>query len=434
MLTQSVYQRRRAQLLRALGTDCVAIIPTAVEQVRNKDTHFPFRPDSDFYYLTGFTEPEAVLVLVPERAAGEVILFCREHDDQAERWEGPRTGLVAAVTEYGVDQALPYHELDQHLPALFGETRRLFYDLGMSSGFDQRMLHWIGQVRRSSRSQTAFDLLALGTHLHAMRLHKDADELVIMRRAAEISAAAQIELMRQCRPGMYEYQLAALFAHQCQAQGAQALAYPSIVAAGEHACVLHYVANNSLLKRGDLVLVDAGCELDGYASDITRTFPVNGRFSAPQRQLYDIVLAAQEAAIAQVQVGQPWDAPHQAAVQVLTEGLLQLGLIQGSLEQALQEKTYQRFFMHRTSHWLGLDVHDVGAYQMNQQPRRLTAGMVLTVEPGLYIPPGSDGVPLDWQGIGIRIEDDVVVGQNGPEVISAAVPKTVVEIEALMAT
>jgi Xaa-Pro aminopeptidase len=255
-----------------------------------------------------------------------------------------------------------------------------------------------------------------------------------MRRAAEISAAAQIELMRQCRPGMYEYQLAALFAHQCQAQGAQALAYPSIVAAGEHACVLHYVANNSLIKKGDLVLVDAGCELDGYASDITRTFPVSGRFSAPQRQLYDIVLAAQEAAIAQVQVGQPWDAPHQAAVRVLAEGLLQLGLIEGGLERALQEKTYQRFFMHRTSHWLGLDVHDVGAYQMNQQPRRLTSGMVLTVEPGLYIPPGSDGVPLDWQGIGIRIEDDVVVRQNGPEVISAAVPKTVVEIEALMAT
>ncbi len=434
MLMQSACRHRRAQLLRALGHDCVAVIPTAAEQVRNKDTCFPFRPDSDFYYLTGFTEPEAVLVLVPGRSAGEVVLFCRENDDKAERWEGPRTGLVAAVTEYGVDQALPYHELDQHLPKLLSATGRLFYDLGTHAGFDQRVLQWVGQVRQSSRSQSALDLLALSTHLHAMRLHKDAAELAVMRRAAEISAAAQIELMRQCRPGMYEYQLAALFAYQCQSQGAQALAYPSIVAAGEHACVLHYVANNALIQKGDLVLVDAGCELDGYAADITRTFPVNGRFSEPQRQLYDIVLAAQEAAIAQVQVDQSWDAPHQAAVQVLAEGLLRLGLIQGSLNQVLQKKTYQRFFMHRTSHWLGLDVHDVGAYQVDQQPRRLTAGMVLTVEPGLYIPQGSKGVPPDWQGIGIRIEDDVIVRKKGPEVISSAVPKAVGEIEALMAT
>ncbi|MEL6722547.1 MAG: aminopeptidase P N-terminal domain-containing protein [Pseudomonadota bacterium] len=431
-MLKSAYQHRRARLMQALGTDCVAIIPTATEQVRNKDTHFPFRPGSDFYYLTGFNEPEAVLVLVPGRSEGEVMLFCRENDAKAERWEGRRTGLTAAVTELGVDQALPWRELDQHLPKLLGATRRLFYDLGTHSDFDQRMLRWVSQVRQSSRSQSAFDLLALSTHLHAMRLRKDPDELATMRRAAKLSAVAHVELMRQCRPGMYEYELAALFAYQCQSQGAQALAYPSIVAGGEHACVLHYVANNAPLQDSDLILVDAGGELDGYAADITRTFPVNGRFSEPQRQLYELVLAAQTAAIAQVQVGQPWDAPHQAAVRVLAEGLLRLGLLRGSLAQVLKDKTYQRFFMHRTSHWLGLDVHDVGAYAVEGQPCRLEPGMVLTIEPGLYIPSGSEDVAACWQGIGIRIEDDVVVGQDGPEVISAAVPKTVSEIEALM--
>ncbi len=432
MLT-SVYQRRRAQLMRRLGADCVAIIPTATEQVRNKDTHFPFRPDSDFYYLTGFTEPEAVLVLVPGRSEGEVILFCRERDAKAEHWNGPRTGLAAAVTAFGVDQALSWRELDQHLPGLLGQTRRLLYDFGTHPEFDQRVLYWISQVRQASRSQSAFDLPALSTHLHAMRLHKEPDELAIMRQAAEISAAAQVELMRQCRPGMHEYELAALFAYQCELQGAQALAYPPIVAGGEQACVLHYTANRAQLQAGELVLVDAGGELDGYAADITRTFPVNGRFSAPQRQLYELVLAAQMAAIAQVQVGQPWDAPHQAAVRVLTEGMLRLGLLPGSLQQVLKDKTYQRFFMHRTSHWLGLDVHDVGAYAVDKQPCRLAPGMVLTIEPGLYIPPGSEGVPAHWQGIGIRIEDDVVVRADGPEVISAAVPKTIDQIEALMA-
>ncbi len=428
----SVYQDRRAQLMRVLGADCVAIIPTAIEQIRNKDTHFPFRPGSDFYYLTGFTEPEAVLILAPGRSEGEVILFCREHDVKAERWDGPRTGLTAAVTEFGVDQALPYAALDRYLPKLLGATRRLFYDLGAYAEFDQRMLRWIRQIRQVSRSQSAFDLLALSTHLHAMRLHKGPDELGIMRQAADISAAAQTELMRRCQPGMREYELAALFAYQCQLQGAQVLAYPSIVAGGEHACVLHYTANRSLLQDGELVLVDAGCELDGYAADITRTFPVNGRFSTLQRSLYELVLAAQAAAIAQVQVGQPWDAPHQAAVQVLTEGMLRLGLLQGNLQQALKNKTYQRFFMHRTSHWLGLDVHDVGSYEVDKEPCRLAPGMVLTIEPGLYIPPGSEGVPAHWQGIGIRIEDDVVVQADGPAVISAAVPRTVEQIEALM--
>ena len=429
----SVYRHRRTQLIRALGMDCVAIIPTAVEQVRSKDTCFPFRPGSDFYYLTGFTEPEAVLILVPGRSEGEVILFCRENDAKVERWEGPRTGLAAAVTAVGVDQTLPYRELDQHLPKLLGVTRRLFYDLGIYPDFDQRMLHWISQVRQSSRSQSAFDLLTLSTYLHEMRLRKDPGELAMMRRAAGLSAAAHVELMQQCQPGMHEYELAALFAYQCQLQGAQALAYPSIVAGGEHACVLHYTANSASLQCGDLVLVDAGCELDGYAADITRTFPVNGRFSKPQRQLYELVLLAQAAAIAQVQVGQAWDAPHQAAVRVLAEGLLRLGLIRGNLEQVLKDKTYQRFFMHRTSHWLGLDVHDVGAYETDRVPCQLAAGMVLTVEPGLYVPQNSEGVSARWQGIGIRIEDDVVVGKEGPEVISAAVPKAVDEIEALMA-
>ena len=427
------YIQRRMQLLRTLGDGGVVIIPTAPEQVRNRDVHFPFRPNSDFYYLTGFAEPQAVLVLVPGRAEGESLLFCRDKDPKLERWEGSRMGVQAAPEQLGVDQAFAYAALDQQLPALLGQAQHVFYDIGLDIRFDQCVLGWLAQAQQSRvRGQTGLDILALSTHLHTMRLRKSPAELARLRVAACLSAKAHRLLMQRCRPGMYEYTLAADFAHVCQAQGAHALAYPSIVGGGNNACVLHYTENTAPLVDGDLVLVDAGCELDWYASDITRTFPVNGCFNRYQRQLYELVLAAQQAAIAEVRSGQTWNQPHIAAVRVLTEGLLRLGLLQGELEQSIRDKSYQRFFMHRTSHWLGLDVHDVGTYQVDQEQRLLEPGMVLTIEPGLYIPRGSEGVSEQWQGIGIRIEDDVVVTVDKPEVISAGVPRSVEDIEVLM--
>ncbi len=428
------YQQRREQLMCHLGAGSLVILPTAPEHTRNQDVQYPFRPNSHFYYLTGFAEPQAVLVLAPGRAAGECLLFCREKDPKQERWEGHRAGLAMAKARYGADQAYAYTELDQQLPTLIAQADRVYYDMGLEPTYDQRVLSWINQASGQIRGQSTTDILALSTALDAMRIRKSASEITTLRRAAALSAEAHQALMRRCQPGCYEYELAALFQYHCQQQGVQALAYPSIVGGGNNACVLHYTENNAPLQDGDLVLIDAGCELDNYASDITRTFPVNGRFSEPQRALYELVLAAQQAAIDQVRPGTPWDQPHTAAVEVLTEGMLRLGLLEGSLDQAIQDKTYQQYYMHRTSHWLGMDVHDVGAYQINQAPRQLETGMVLTVEPGLYIPRGSTGVAEQWQGIGIRIEDDVVVGTDAPEVISQDAPKTVEAIEALMAS
>ena len=433
-MNHNEHQQRRAQLMRKLGTGSLVILPTAPEQKRNQDVHYPFRPDSDFYYLTGFAEPQAWLILAPGRADGESLLFCRDKDPQQERWEGYRTGPTAAVTEYGMDQAFPATELDQQIPALFAQAERIYFDWGFTPETDQRMIDWITQARATTRGHNELDILALSTPLHDLRLRKSVAEISTMRRAAALSAEAHQALMRQCQPGCYEYQLAALFHYHCQQQGASELAYPSIVGGGENACVLHYTANQATLQDGDLVLIDAGCELDFYASDITRTFPVNGRFSPPQRALYEWVLAAQQAAVDQVRPGNRWDQPHHAAVEVLTEGMLQLGLLHGSFDQAIQDKTYQRFYMHKTSHWLGMDVHDVGTYHINKTPRQLETGMVLTVEPGLYIPRGSEGIDEQWQGIGIRIEDDVVVGTDTPEVLSQDAPKTVEAIEAMMAS
>jgi len=418
-----------------MGAGSVAILPTGRETIRNRDVHYPFRPDSDFFYLTGFAEPEAVMVLVPGRSHGEYILFCREKDPDKEIWDGYRAGLEGAVTDFGADDAFPITDLDDILPGLLEERERVFFAMGSDPAFDKRVSDWVSQVRSRARAGVhgPIEFLALDHFLHDMRLYKSRAEVTLMRRAARLSAQAHCELMTHCEPGMHEYQLASLFSHHCQMKGAGHLAYPSIVGGGNNACVLHYVDNNQALRDGDLVLVDAGCEIDCYASDITRTFPVNGRFSDPQRALYELVLDAQLAAIDKVRAGNHWNDPHQAAVRVLTKGLLRLGLLRGTLAKALKSESYKRFYMHRTGHWLGMDVHDVGDYKVDGHWRELEPGMVVTVEPGLYIPRGARGVAKKWQGIGIRIEDDVLVTRGEPDVLSRDAPKSVEHIEALMA-
>ena len=431
----SEFKRRRRQLMTMMGAGSVAILPTSVEAVRNRDVHHPFRPDSDFYYLTGFAEPEAVMVLVPGRTHGEYILFCREKDPAKELWDGSRVGLDGAVAQYGADDAFPISDLDDILPGLLEERERVFFAMGSDPALDKRVSDWVSQVRSRARAGVhgPIEFLALDHYLHDMRLYKSRAEVTVMRRAARLAAQAHTELMRRVEPGMYEYQLGAIFSHHCQMAGASQLAYPSIVGGGDNACVLHYIENSQPLNDGDLVLVDAGCELECYASDITRTYPVNGRFSEPQRILYELVLEAQAAAIDKARVGNHWNDPHEAAVRVLTKGLLKLGLLRGTLAKALKAKSYSRFYMHRTGHWLGMDVHDVGDYKVDGHWRLLEKGMVLTVEPGLYIPQGTKGIAKKWQGIGIRIEDDVLVTDGEPDVLSRDVPKSVELIESVMA-
>jgi len=375
------------------------------------------------------------MVLVPGRTHGEYILFCREKDPAKELWDGSRVGLDGAVAQYGADDAFPISDLDDILPGLLEERERVFFAMGSDPALDKRVSDWVSQVRSRARAGVhgPIEFLALDHYLHDMRLYKSRAEVTVMRRAARLAAQAHTELMRRVEPGMYEYQLGAIFGHHCQMAGASQLAYPSIVGGGNNACVLHYIENSQPLNDGDLVLVDAGCELECYASDITRTYPVNGRFSEPQRILYELVLEAQAAAIDKARVGNHWNDPHEAAVRVLTKGLLKLGLLRGTLAKALKAKSYSRFYMHRTGHWLGMDVHDVGDYKVDGHWRLLEKGMVLTVEPGLYIPQGTKGIAKKWQGIGIRIEDDVLVTDGEPDVLSRDVPKSVELIESVMA-
>jgi Xaa-Pro aminopeptidase len=428
------YQRRRRQLMRMMGPGSIAIVPAATPAVRNRDVHYRYRPDSDFYYLTGFPEPDALAVLAPGRKHGEYVLFCRERDEEKERWDGPRAGQDGAREIYGANDSFPYSDLEDILPGMLEGCDRVFYALGCHPGLDQRLAEWVNRIRCASRSgvQGPQELVALDHYLHDMRLYKSSAEVKLMRRAAAISAAAHSELMKRCRPGIMEYELEATFAYECARQGARHEAYSSIVAGGGNACVLHYIDNDVPLRDGDLVLIDAGCELGCYASDITRTFPVNGRFSEPQLQLYELVLAAQQAAIRKVKPGNHWNHPHQAAVRAITKGLVALGILDGPVNKLIKDEAYKPFYMHRTGHWLGMDVHDVGDYKVDGAWRELEPGMVLTVEPGLYIPEGTKGVPTKWWNIGIRIEDDVLVTKDGCEVLSRGVPKAPAEIQTLM--
>ena len=430
-LDASVYARRRARLAARLGNG-VAIVPTAPECLRNRDAHYPYRYDSYFYYLTGFREPEAVLVLV----GGETprsMLFCREKNAEREIWDGFRYGPEAAREAFAFDEACSITELDARMPDLLADRPAVQVHLGSDPVWDGRVLGWVNAVRGRARSGVAApgDLRDVRVLLDEMRLIKDGHEVALMRRAGDISAAAHRLAMQAARPGVAEYAVEAVLQHEFRRCGAQAPAYTPIVAGGVNACVLHYVENNAILADGDLLLIDAGCELDGYASDITRTFPVNGRFSGAQRDVYELVLAAQAAAIAVVKPGAHWNAPHDAAVAVLAQGFIDLKLLGGTLDAVLEQETYKQFYMHRTGHWLGLDVHDAGEYKTGGEWRELQPGMVLTVEPGCYIRPGP-GVPEAFAHIGIRIEDDALVTVGGCEILSAAAPKNVADIEALM--
>ena len=434
MISRKEFTRRRKQLMRMMGSDSIAIIPTAPERARNRDVEFPFRPDSDFYYLTGFPEPESVAVLAPGRGHGEYLLFCRERDPQMETWTGRRAGTAGAVESWDADDAFPISDIDDILPGLLERCDRVFYTMGNDPAFDRRVLDWVNRLRQGGRAgmRAPDEFVSLEHLLHDMRLYKSRSEVRVMRTAAKVACRAHRRAMQACRPGMHEYGVEAELLHEFRSAGMEP-AYPSIVGGGENGCILHYTANNTELHDGDLLLIDAGAEYDCYASDVTRTFPVNGRFSDAQKALYEVVLAAQLAAIKKVAPGNHWNAPHTAAVRTLTRGLVKLGILKGKPAELIRQEAYRRFYMHRTGHWLGMDVHDVGDYKVGGEWRVLEPGMVLTVEPGLYIPAGSRGVSRKWWNIGIRIEDDVLVTKDGHEVLSAAAPKSVAEIESVMA-
>jgi Xaa-Pro aminopeptidase len=422
-------------MMRMMGPGSIAILPSAPVAIRNRDVDYPYRPDSDFYYLTGFPEPEAVAALIPGRDQAEYVLFCRERDPEKEVWNGARAGQEGATQDYGADDSFPIGDLDDILPRMLEQCERVFYAMGCNADLDRRMSEWVGAIRDKGRAgvQGPLEFIALDHYIHDMRLYKSRSEIKNMRDAARISARAHRHAMKICSPGMREWELEAEIAHVCASAGARFQAYSPIVGGGVNGCVLHYVENKDALNDGDLVLIDAGCELDYYASDITRTFPVNGRFSPAQRALYELVLHAQEAAIAEVRPGNHWEDPHQAAVRVITRGLVELGLLRGRVPTLIKNEAYKKFYMHRTGHWLGMDVHDVGDYKVDGAWRLLEPGMVLTVEPGLYISSESRGVAKKWRGIGIRIEDDVVVTKDGCDILSKDVPKSVEEIEAIMA-
>jgi len=433
-ISAAEYSRRRQQLMEMAGDDAILVLPAAAERVRSLDTHYPFRQDSDFWYLSGFPEPDAVLVLIPGRRHGEVILFCRERDADREAWDGARAGQEGAVSQYGMDDAYPIDDLDDILPGLLEGRSRVYYHFGRDAEFDLKLIGWVNRVRSQVRhgAQPPHEFLELGHLLHEQRLFKSGAEVALMHHAAQISVRAHLAAMKAARAGIHEYELQADLEREFRANDACA-AYASIVGAGANGCILHYRDNNARSRAGELVLIDAGAEYRGYASDITRTFPVNGRFSPEQRALHDLVGAAQAAALAQARPGNAYEAGHLAAVETLTEGLLRLGLLKGSVEENIAEGHYQRFYRHKTGHWLGLDVHDVGDYRLAGDSRMLEPGMVFTIEPGLYVSADDRSVEARWRGIGIRTEDDVLITEDGHQVLTAALARSADEIEEEMA-
>ena len=428
------FDRRRRRLMKMMGRGAIAILPAAPEKLRNSDVSYRYRPDSDFYYLTGFPEPEAVAVLIPGRPQAEYVLFVRDRDPLRETWDGRRAGPEGATRDYGADDAFPISDIDDILPGLMENCSRVYYTMGLHPEFDQRVIGWVSGLKAKARTgvQPPQEFVALDHLLHDMRLFKSRPELAAMRRAAEIAVAAHQRAMRFVRPGRMEYEVMAELLHEFHRNNVD-VSYHPIVGSGANTCILHYRDNDGPLREGDLILIDAGCEYDLYASDITRTFPVIGRFSPEQRAIYEIVLEAQYAAIEKVRPGNHWNDPHDAAVRVITQGLVKLGLLKGKVQNLIREGAYRTFFMHRTGHWLGMDVHDVGDYKIGGQWRVLEPGMVLTIEPGIYIPAGTKGVHTRWWNIGVRIEDDVVVTKDGHEVLTADLVKEPDAIEQLMA-
>lgn len=426
------YAQRRRQLMQAAGDGAIVIVPAAPERLRNGDASYPYRQDSDFWYLCGFPEPEAVLVLVPGRAHGQVLLFCRERDRVREAWDGPRIGPEGAVARYGMDDAYPIEDLDEILPGLLEGRPRVFCPLGRDAEFDRRLIAWVRRAGAQQVGDGRQGIVDLGRLLDEQRLFKSAAELALLRQAGAISVRAHQAALLAVADGVPEYVLQAEIEREFRAADGWP-AYPSIVAAGANACVLHYRANAALCRAGELVLVDAGGEYRGYAGDISRTFPVDGHFRREQRQLHDLVVRAHAAARAQVRPGLPFARMHEAALAVLVEGLLQLGLLRGSLQTQLASGDYRRFCPHKTGHWLGLDVHDVGDYRIEGQSRLLETGMVFTIEPGLYVRADDATVDSRWRGIGIRIEDDVAVTEAGSELLTPGLARSAEEIEAFMA-
>ncbi|HSG59743.1 MAG TPA: Xaa-Pro aminopeptidase [Woeseiaceae bacterium] len=426
------FARRRKNLMQMMGTGGIAILPAAPVRTRTRDVEYRFRQDSDFYYLTGFDEPSAVAVLAPGRDNGEYLMFCRERDPERERWDGRRLGPDGTVEHRGADDAFPIDDIDDILPGIIESCERVYYTMGLYPDFDSRIADWINSLRSKMNRgvHTPQEFVALDHLLHDMRLYKSRAEISAMRKSAKVAVSAHRRAMKATRPGMYEYEIEAEFIHEFRKHDAR-YSYSPIVGGGVNACTLHYVDNSALLEDGDLLLIDAGCELDYYASDITRTFPVNGRFTPEQRAVYEIVLEAQLAAIDKTRDGNHWNDPHDAAVKVITRGLKKLGLLDGTLPKLIRDEAYREFYMHRTGHWIGMDVHDVGDYKVGDEWRLLEAGMVTTVEPGIYIG-GGRKIPKRWRNIGIRIEDDVAVTGNGPDVLTKGLVKDPDDIESLM--
>ena len=437
MFEVSEYQKRRRDLMNQIGSESVAIIPAAHEVTRSRDTHFRFRQDSDFSYLTGFPEPDAVAVLVPRREQGEYILFCRDKDRSREIWDGFRQGPDGARENFSADDAFPIDDIDDILPGLIEGLDKVYFGIGKHTDFDQKLTQWLNHIRAQSRTGASApgEIIDPDHLLSEMRLIKSSEELKVMRKAGKISAEAHCLAMQVCQPGMYEYQLQAEIEYHFAKKGAAAPAYSSIVGSGANACVLHYIENRAKMNDGDLVLIDAGCEYQGYASDITRTFPVNGKFSGEQKAIYEIVLESQLAAIDACELGRRFNEPHDASVRVITQGLKDLGLLKGDLDSLIESKAYVDFYMHRAGHWMGMDVHDVGDYKVdgaNSEWREFEAGMVTTIEPGIYIHADNEKVDQRWRGMGVRIEDDVLIRRKGREILTQGVPKQIDDIESLM--
>ena len=427
------FARRRRQLMKMMGKGGIAILPAVEEKTRNSDVTYHYRPDSDFFYLTGFAEPDAVAVLIPGRAHAEYVLFVRDRDPTRETWDGRRAGPEGATRDYGADDAFPISDIDDILPGLMENCSRVYYTMGLHQEFDQRVIGWVNGLKTQARTGIVppQEFVALDHFLHDMRLFKSRPELDAMRKSARIAVAAHQRAIRFTQPGRMEYEVMAELLHEFRRSNAD-ISYHPIVGGGANSCILHYHENSAELSDGDLLLIDAGCEYELYASDITRTFPVGGRFSPEQRAIYEVVLEAQYAAIEKTRPGNHWNDPHDAAVKAITQGLVKLGILKGKVPNLIRDGEYRKYFMHRTGHWLGMDVHDVGDYKVAEHWRVLEPGMALTVEPGIYIPAGSKGVAKRWWNIGVRIEDDVIVTRDGNEVLTAGLEKEPDAIEKLM--
>ena len=436
MIANQEFSQRRHQLMSMMPNNSIAILSAPPEKSRNRDVLYPYRQDSDFFYLTGFLEPEAVIVLIPGRESQQYFMFCRDRNTEREIWDGRRVGPEGARLNYSADDAFPIEKIGEILPRLLEGRGNIYYSIGKNCSFDSFLTEQVKAKRGSAGSTNSpkDPFTSLDGLLHEMRLFKSIAEQQVMQKAASISARAHCRAMKNCIPGVYEYQLQAEIEYEFVMAGARSPAYSTIVGGGVNGCILHYMENNSKLKDGDLVLIDAGCELQNYAADITRTFPVNGKYTEEQKLIYDIVLEAQVAGIAACSSNKNWDQPHEISVKVITQGLLDLGILKGELNELIETKKYSDFYMHRSGHWLGMDVHDVGDYKVNEEWRLFQPGMVTTVEPGIYISPDNKNVDKRWRGIGIRIEDDVLVTSNGPNVLSSDAPKTTREIETFMAS